>query len=405
MAWRRNRIWTEDGFVLDALGLDTAVRGAKLGDNRPDFMIFDDVDEELDAEGTIDRKILAITRRLIPAGAPGCIFLVAQNLVHPNGIVSRLVDGRATYLGSRTISGPHPAIEGLTYEGRGTEAVITGGRPTWDYMGLDVCQAKIVDAGLDSFLAEVQHEVQLIGEPRFDREALAVHLAACRDPLPLSAIPEWAQDESVSIWSLPIAGVAYALYFDGAEGVGSDYCVTCIGRVDTKQLVAMVRDNRREQREHAKVALELWRQYNRGLAGWERSHEADFASVFEAGGGDRGYEHEEERTLVQRQNGTPGTKRRGYPARQKERRVLVARLASYFERFEGEVPCRQVVSEATTFVKTLRQMDGEASSGNHDDALFAFGGMLLMCDRPEAARRGDDDDKPRRTHIPWRRQR
>ena len=182
LGWRRRRIWTADGFVIDALGLDSASRGAKLGDDRPSFMIFDDVDGELDSEETIERAIATLTRRIIPAAGVGCIFIVAQNLVHPRGIVTRLVDGSATYLGSRTVSGPHPAIEGLEYEGEGTEAIITAGTPTWEGMTIADCQQKIKDAGIDSFLAESQNEFSYIGEPRFSRESIAVHEVDRLDP-------------------------------------------------------------------------------------------------------------------------------------------------------------------------------------------------------------------------------
>ena len=393
--WRRNRIWTADGFAIDALGLDSAVRGAKLDNQRPDFIYFDDIDEELDAEGTIDRKEIAISRRIIFAAAPSCIFIVGQNLVHPNGIVTKLVDGRAKYLGQRTVSGPHPGIEGLEYEGAGTEAVITAGRPTWDFMSIEVCQQKIRDGGIESFLAEVQHEVTLIGESRFDREAISTHEIDVREPIPAKELIAkeltWALDPYLSVWSLPIARVPYVLYFDGAEGVGLDYCVTVVVRADTKQMVAMIRDNKREQAEHAKAAAELWRQYNRGLVGWERSHEADFAAVMAAEGVDRIYEHPEEQTLTQRMNGTQPAKRRGYPARQRERRILVARIARYIERHEGQIPSAVVLSEARTFIKTPKQPDGEASPGNHDDALFGFGGALLMSDVPGAQSIGETE--------------
>lgn len=382
LGWRRRRLWTADGFVIDALGLDAASRGAKLGNQRPDFMIFDDVDEELDSDETIERKVAALTRRIIPASAPGCIYLVAQNLVHPNGIVTRLVEDRATYLGSRTISGPHPAIEGLEYEGKGTEAVIIAGKATWEAYGLEHCQQLIKDAGIDSFLAECQHEITYFGQPRFDREAIDLHES--RAPLPLKALPEWAHDPYLSVWQLPIPGVPYAAYFDGAEGVGSDYSVTCLFRADTKQLVAMLRDNNREQRAHARIAGELIRQYNNAYVGWERSHEADFSAVMAAEGITRIYEHADEQTLAQRINHTDPTTRTGYPARQKERRVLVARVANYVSNHEGVVVSDVIKRELKAFVKTAKQPDGEAGPSAHDDTVFGFGGGLLMCDQPEA---------------------
>ena len=35
--WRRNRLSTAQGFTVDAMGLDTAIRGVKVEENRPDF--------------------------------------------------------------------------------------------------------------------------------------------------------------------------------------------------------------------------------------------------------------------------------------------------------------------------------------------------------------------------------
>jgi hypothetical protein len=42
--WRRERLSCGNGFTIDALGLDTAARGKRIDDQRPDFIVFDDVD-------------------------------------------------------------------------------------------------------------------------------------------------------------------------------------------------------------------------------------------------------------------------------------------------------------------------------------------------------------------------
>src|SRR5262249_10623291 len=42
--WRRERVWTSDGFVVDGLGLDVAARGVKLDEQRPDLIVIDDID-------------------------------------------------------------------------------------------------------------------------------------------------------------------------------------------------------------------------------------------------------------------------------------------------------------------------------------------------------------------------
>lgn len=159
--WRRNRLRTASGFTVDAIGLDSAARGAKVDEHRPGFMILDDLDGELDSVPTVEKKITTLTKKLLPAGATDLAVLAVQNLVHGQSIFARLGDGRADFLADRTVSGPHPAIEGLTYEQRDGRYVITGGTATWAGQDLAQCQAIINDTGLTAFLSESQHEVTM----------------------------------------------------------------------------------------------------------------------------------------------------------------------------------------------------------------------------------------------------
>ena len=162
--WRRNRLRTESGFTIDAIGLDTAARGAKVDEDRPDFIIFDDIDEVLDSPATVAKKITTITKSLLPARADHAAVLVAQNLIHEDGIVARLVDGRADFIADRTVSGPHPAITNMTTEVFDGKTIITGGESTWPAKSLDDLQQTLNDMGITAFLSELQHEVaNLIG--------------------------------------------------------------------------------------------------------------------------------------------------------------------------------------------------------------------------------------------------
>jgi hypothetical protein len=81
--WRRNRLRTASGLTVDALGLDTARRGFKVEEQRPDMMIFDDIDGELDTIETTDKKETIITKKLLPAGSKDCAILFVQNLSSP----------------------------------------------------------------------------------------------------------------------------------------------------------------------------------------------------------------------------------------------------------------------------------------------------------------------------------
>lgn len=171
--WRRNRLRTQSGFTIDALGLDTAQRGVKLEEQRPDCIIVDDIDEETDSLPLTEKKIKILTRALIPAGASDVAILFVQNLVHKDSVFSRLVtgDGRADFLADRIVSGPTPALKNFTFEREDSgRYVITSGLPTWSEMGLDRCQEMIDDMGLLAFRAECQHEVDLIGAEKDFRE-------------------------------------------------------------------------------------------------------------------------------------------------------------------------------------------------------------------------------------------
>jgi hypothetical protein len=166
--WRRNRLVAASGFTLDAIGLDTASRGVKMDEDRPDLLILDDLDGKLDTPLATDRKLTVLTHSLLPAGAPHAAVLAVQNLVIPDGIFARLADGRADFLADRIVSGPHPALHGLATERSEGRDIIVSGSPSWAAMGVEACQAIIDTEGITAFRAERQHEVEAPSGGLFD---------------------------------------------------------------------------------------------------------------------------------------------------------------------------------------------------------------------------------------------
>ncbi len=161
--WRRNQIRTSDGFKVDAIGLDTAARGFKIDEDRPDLICLDDLDGKHDTPSTTQRKIETLTMTILPAMAVDGAVFGAQNIIHGNGIFARLADTRADFLSDRIVSGPHPAIRGFDYEYRDGQYVITAGTPTWEGQDLDACQGFVKTWGLLAFLVECQHDVARAG--------------------------------------------------------------------------------------------------------------------------------------------------------------------------------------------------------------------------------------------------
>lgn len=160
--WRVDTLRCSNGFNVVALGYDAAVRGVKLEEYRPDFIIIDDIDDKEDSIETIDKKIRTLTRDILPAGSVDVAVLGIQNLIHPRSIFSKISEGTAEFLYNRIVSGPYPAIEGFEYEARKAPEKgyrISGGTATWAGQDLATCEAQLNEWGLTAFLQEAQHEV------------------------------------------------------------------------------------------------------------------------------------------------------------------------------------------------------------------------------------------------------
>jgi hypothetical protein len=162
--WRRQRLRTSAGFTIDSIGLDVATRGAKVEEQRPDMIVFDDIDDKHDTMHTVQKKVETITTNILPAGSPDLAVLFIQNLIHPNSIATQLIKDDAPFITDRILSGPHPAVEKLVVESQKDENglskyKITSGTATWAGQSLEMCQQQIITWGLTSFLQEAQHEV------------------------------------------------------------------------------------------------------------------------------------------------------------------------------------------------------------------------------------------------------
>ncbi len=161
--WRRERLYCGNGFVVDAFGLDTGLRGIKIEEQRPDLIILDDIDEKFDSPATTLKKMQVITDTVLSSGSMNCAVMFIQNLIAADSVMSRILDGRADFLRDRIVSGPFPAIENFEYEQIDGKFVITGGTATWEGQSLELCQILMDRIGLSSFLRESQHDVQFTG--------------------------------------------------------------------------------------------------------------------------------------------------------------------------------------------------------------------------------------------------
>jgi hypothetical protein len=163
-------------FIIEAIGLDTAARGANIFFQRPDFIMPDDIDKLHDSIHVVEKNIETLTKSILLAGTNDKVVLGLQNLIHRDSIFAQIEDGRAKFLMNRKVSGPYPALEGeFKYEERltdkGRRFVILSGTPTWpEGFGLEDCEKELNDVGPDAFEAECQHNVTRPAEDAIFRE-------------------------------------------------------------------------------------------------------------------------------------------------------------------------------------------------------------------------------------------
>lgn len=387
--WRRQQLWTRQGFIVDALGLDTTIRGVKLGTARPDMIILDDIDAADDSPETIQSKIHTLTHDILPTGSNDCAVLAIQNLVSRNGIVAQLIDGRADFLADRILSGPHLAIEGLQTETIDGETRIIAGTPTWDVMGIPQCQDILNRVGRTAFLAEYQHDVALLGTPRFNVENLRFMLSRCTDSLPVALLPDMFRSiEGLRVYQLPRPGIAYVQYIDPAEGKGRDYTATGIMEARTRDVVCLLEDNTREPTAHASIACDLWEWYNKPFLGYERAKGEAIALVLGQRGVDRIYQHvDNPLTPQQRARGIQEKRIPGFPMTAHSKRGLIDRLGELIESLGSGTPDKRMVQQAESYLVTEGNRL-EAAAGGHDDLVIVWAGLVLLSEQPGAQGRG-----------------
>ncbi len=216
--WKHAEIRAANGFNVTAMGLDSAMRGAKLDEFRPDLIVFDDIDGRHDTANTVTKKIDTITTSILPTGSTDAAVIVVQNMIHDHGIMAQLMDGTADFLHDRLPAEPIPAVYGLQWEqcieeDGSPRYVITAGEPSWEGQDLSICENQLTKWGVIAFLREAQHEVEVADGGLWDRARDIVPFRASPDDLPEFDVTVVAVDPNVEeggdAAGIVVAGVSH----------------------------------------------------------------------------------------------------------------------------------------------------------------------------------------------------
>ncbi len=217
--WRRARIRTRSGLTIDALGMDQAIRGAKVEDDRPGMIILDDLEEKHDTPYMTRKKIEIVTNAIIPAGAENVIIVYIQNMIHGDSMMAQLLDKRADFLSDRITVGPVPQVWDLEYEEQipsdedPRRYVVLSGQPSWAGLDLETTEKEMNDMGLAAFMSEKQHKEHVVEGDTFPSE-------------------NWERVSFEAAWGTDYIWLARGWDLAATEKETSDFTVGCLIGID-----------------------------------------------------------------------------------------------------------------------------------------------------------------------------
>ncbi len=176
LGWKAARLTSKAGFTIDAIGINKQMRGAKIDHKRIDLLIIDDIDSDEDTPYRTEAKLQALSRKILPAGSGNLAVMGGQNLITSYSVFSRFKAGGTDVLKANVL-GPIPAVYDLKtdpenpLEEYSVDGVkIVGGTPSWEGFPLAKAQNVIDLVGIRPFLAEYQHETDVMGGLAFGRQ-------------------------------------------------------------------------------------------------------------------------------------------------------------------------------------------------------------------------------------------
>lgn len=160
-AWNREQLTTASGFTVQGFGVESSLRGVRIGSYRPDLIIVTDIDSDKDSSGYVDTLLEHLAGSVLGTASDDCAIIFEQNLIHRDSVLNRVLTHKTDVLSDRIEGGPVPALLNPTYERRHERWFIMSGIPTWPAgMPLSVCEAKLNDWGRDKWDREAQHDVE-----------------------------------------------------------------------------------------------------------------------------------------------------------------------------------------------------------------------------------------------------
>lgn len=163
--YTQDTIICENGWAATARGMNSNVRGGRVGTSRFTLVICDDVDTLTDSLAVVEKKKRILARTIFPAMAKAGLTIFAQNPITPTSVMSQILARKTDIMSRRTVIGGKPVkafnevtLDYVAERNGGGYWDIAHCEPNWEYFNIDDARAFLAKSGREAFLAEYQHE-------------------------------------------------------------------------------------------------------------------------------------------------------------------------------------------------------------------------------------------------------
>jgi hypothetical protein len=163
--WNKDTFITKSGAIFRAKGLNSSMRGLRVGTLRPNQIILDDIDDIKDSVAVAQNKLNVIKASILPVVTDNATIDFPQNLITEHSVMNQIYTGISDALAERTVIGVTKAFTTLDVESifdssnRIKHTILPTSKPSWQGFDIKKAQKFLNASGLDTFMAEYQNEL------------------------------------------------------------------------------------------------------------------------------------------------------------------------------------------------------------------------------------------------------
>lgn len=163
--WNKDTFITKSGAIFRAKGLNSSMRGLRVGTLRPNQIILDDIDDIKDSVAVAQNKLNVIKASILPVVTDNATIDFPQNLITEHSVMNQIYTGISDALAERTVIGVTKAFTTLDVDSAFDESqrikhlILPTSVPSWEGFDIKKAQKFLNASGLDTFLAEYQNEL------------------------------------------------------------------------------------------------------------------------------------------------------------------------------------------------------------------------------------------------------